>query len=321
MSLRVFPGKKTVFVLFAALAIALPAFRAMAWEPLLGRVSAQPPGTVLIEEEPVPLAGTYVYTPQTGDLVYSAPSAAVDYSNVSEGYVLVRYTGSRGKIKVQITRSGSATYTYNLVTNGNYEVFPLTSGNGTYNIGVFENVSGNQYAQALSYNVNVQLRNANLPFLYPSQYVNFNARSATVAMGASLAGGAQSDLAIVEKVYNYVVGNITYDTYKAQTVQSGYLPSVDSILASGKGICFDYAAVMATMLRTQQIPTRLEVGYVGGGAYHAWISTYITDVGWVNGVIFFDGKSWRLMDPTFASGGVSAQYIGNGSNYRTQYIY
>ena len=71
-------------------------------------------------------------------------------------------------------------------------------------------------------------------------------------------------------------------------------------MLSGTGICLDYAAVMASMLRSQNIPTRLEVGYAGN-AYHAWISTYITDVGWVNGVIEFNGTSWSLMDPSFAA--------------------
>ena len=52
-------------------------------------------------------------------------------------------------------------------------------------------------------------------------------------------------------------------------MQSGYLPDVDEVLASQTGICFDYAAVMASMLRCERIPTRLEVGYMGE-VYHAW---------------------------------------------------
>ena len=50
----------------------------------------------------------------------------------------------------------------------------------------------------------------------------------------------------------------------------GYLPDVDDVLASQTGICFDYAAVMASMLRCERIPTRLEVGYMGD-VYHAWM--------------------------------------------------
>ncbi|MCQ2541968.1 MAG: transglutaminase-like domain-containing protein, partial [Lachnospiraceae bacterium] len=84
-----------------------------------------------------------------------------------------------------------------------------------------------------------------------------------------------------------------------------------------------YAAVMATMLRSQGIPTRLEVGYAGQ-AYHAWISTYVSDVGWIDGIIQFNGSSWTLMDPTFAANSdkdAFEQFIGDGNNYVTLYKY
>ena len=78
---------------------------------------------------------------------------------------------------------------------------------------------------------------------------------------------------------------------------------------------------MATMLRSQNIPTRLEVGYMGD-VYHAWISTYIKDVGWINGIIEFNGKSWNLMDPTFASTSNSpTNFITENSKYITKYVY
>lgn len=93
--------------------------------------------------------------------------------------------------------------------------------------------------------------------------------------------------------------------------------------ASQKGICYDYAALMTAMLRSQGIPTRMEVGYVSGGVYHARISTYIAEVGWINGVIRFDGVNWTLMDPTFAASsyGANAQYTGEGVNYQALYRY
>ena len=107
-------------------------------------------------------------------------------------------------------------------------------------------------------------------------------------------------------------------------MQSGYLPDVDEILASGKGICFDYASLMAAMLRSQNIPTKLVVGYTGY-VYHAWINVYAQESGWVEGVIFFDGSQWKLMDPTFASSGKSSDailaYIGDGTNYSAKYFY
>ena len=274
---------------------------------------------ITIDDSQVPLATNVLKPEATGKKTFKGGGATVDASNANEGYVMVKFSGSNKKIKVRITRSGKTTYTYDL-KSGSYEVFPLTSGDGNYSIEVFENVSGNQYAQALKCSVAVKLRNSTLPFLYPSQYVNFTSSSATVKKAEALVGSATNGIAKVSGVYNFVISNVKYDTQKAKTVQSGYLPQVDAILKSGKGICFDYAALMASMLRAQGIPTRLEVGYVSGGQYHAWISVYLKDVGWVNDVIYFDGKNWKLMDPTFASSGGS-KYVGDGKNYKVQYIY
>lgn len=286
-----------------------------------------------LQDEPVAFAdsaitsGTRDNTPTcltpvaAGTEVYSNSLAAIDASNSSEGYIMVNYKGSNPKVKLQITGADAVTYTYNL--HGGYETFPLSAGSGSYKVAVYENVTGNQYSTALSKNITVQLVNTFGPNLYPNQYVNFNANSAVVATAMQLAASCDTDLDVVTKIYNYVTSSITYDHNKAATVQSGYTSDVDTILASGTGICLDYSAVMASMLRSQGIPTRLEVGYAGT-AYHAWISTYITDIGWVNGIIQFDGTSWSLMDPTFAANSSEAalkSFIGDGTNYKTKYVY
>jgi hypothetical protein len=99
---------------------------------------------------------------------------------------------------------------------------------------------------------------------------------------------------------------------------------VDAALDRGKGICFDYAAVTAAMLRGLGIPCKLVAGYAGA-AYHAWIRAYSEETGWVNQLIYFDGKGWKLMDPTFASAGNQSdeimKYIGDGSNYTEKFVY
>ena len=118
--------------------------------------------------------------------------------------------------------------------------------------------------------------------------------------------------------------NITYDKQLAANVKSGYLPVLDTVLTKKTGICFDYAALMAGMLRSQGIPCKLVVGYAGS-AYHAWINVWTEENGWVEGVIYFDGTSWQRMDPTFASTGKESasimKYIGDGKNYSAKYLY
>ncbi len=236
----------------------------------------------------------------SGVEVYGNADASIDASNASEGYVMVAYLGDATKVRMLIETPAGNTYNYLMDLDGQYDVYPLSEGSGTYRIGVYENLHDDQYAMAFSQSVNVTLKDEYSMYLYPNAYVNFDGSSTAVAEGVSLAEGADTDLDVVTNVYHYIIKNISYDYDKAKTVQSGYVPDVDDTLATGKGICFDYASLMGAMLRSQGIPTRLEIGYAGT-EYHAWVSVYIEDVGWIDDIIEFDGKSWELMDPTLAS--------------------
>lgn len=264
-----------------------------------------------------------VLTPvASGEKTQSVQAATIDYSNISQGYFIVNYHGSNPKVKLLVEGPDGVTYTYTL--NGGDEIFPLTAGDGAYTASIYENISGNNYTGILSVAFTAQLESEFITFLYPNQYVMFTKEAKCVEIGSQQAKGAHSELEVVSAVYNYVMKNIAYDYEKSETVQSGYTPKVDEILQSGKGICFDYAAVMATMLRTQGIPTKMDVGYAGT-IYHAWLSVYIKDLGWVNGIIEFDGKTWRLMDPTFADNDNQSKeimkFINEPSNYDTKYKY
>ncbi|MBR4869147.1 MAG: transglutaminase domain-containing protein, partial [Oscillospiraceae bacterium] len=248
----------------------------------------------------------------------------IDYSNTSDGYVMINYTASTTKkLKVKITGPSSVDYTYNL-TAGQLTTFPLSDGNGSYTIKVYENTTGNKYATVLSLSTSVVLNDEFAPFLRPNQYVNYTASSKAVAKAKELTANAPTALDKVGVIYDYVVKNYTYDKEKAATVQSGYLPDLDKVMAAKKGICFDYAALMTAMLRSQNVPCKLVVGYAGT-AYHAWINVWSENTGWVEGVVYFDGTAWQRMDPTFASSGKQSasimQYIGDGKNYTEKYLY
>lgn len=248
----------------------------------------------------------------------------IDISNKTQGYVAVRYTGSAPKISVEVIGKDEKVYKYFLKKTKQPTYFPLTSGNGTYQIAVYENIAGDEYSVLMMDSFEVKFENKFLPFLYPNQYVNFSKDTKAVKKAEELAKGTKEGLEIVKNVYNYVIHNVVYDEYKAETVQSGYLPVVDETLETKKGICFDYAALMTAMLRSQGIPTKLDIGY-SGDVYHAWISTWLEEKGWVDNVIEFDGKSWKLMDPTLASNSENEEdlkdYIGEGEHYVLQYSY
>jgi len=282
----------------------------------------------MIFDEIIPLSGqspasVYLMPEASGTVVYAKNNASIDASNAFDGYVMCKYTGGAAKLKV-IVQGPNTKYTYNLSDSGEYETFPLSDGNGTYKIGVYKNISGTKYSTLVSRSITVTLADEFAPFILPNQYVNYSADSEVVRKAEKLCENSDTELEKVAAVYDFVINTFSYDREKARTVVSGYLPDVDEILALEKGICFDYSAVMAAMLRSQGIPTKLVVGYAGT-AYHAWISVYTEGKGWIEAVIYFDGSVWKLMDPTFASSSNRSaevmKYIGNGANYTAKYLY
>ncbi|WP_294787016.1 transglutaminase-like domain-containing protein [uncultured Eubacterium sp.] len=276
-------------------------------------------------------SGTRDATPQvlvaeaSGEVTYGSDIVSLDASHTADGYLMLRYSGTNEKVKLQITLPDSTEYTYPVTASVDYSVYPLPGGNGSYKVTLLESVSveDNLYAVSFTQDLDVEISNEFLPFLYPNFYVNFTADSACVKKGEELAHGCSSDLDAITNIYNYVIENISYDQKKADSVPYGYIPSPDDTLSSGTGICFDYASLMSAMLRSQRIPTKLDVGY-SGDVYHAWISCYVTEVGWVDNIIEFDGKNWSIMDPTLAANNSASnvkKYVGDGSNYVTKYTY
>jgi len=249
--------------------------------------------------------------------------AKIDYSNAKDGYVMVQYTDTTDvRLKAQV-KGPKSTYTYN-ITPKEWAVFPLSEGSGKYTVAVYSNVSGTKYATVISTSFTATLKDEFSTFLYPNQYIDYSVAPNTVIKAQELTVNLKDPLDKVAAIYDYVVDTLTYDKQKAATVQSGYLPVLDKVLAEKKGICFDYAALMTGMLRSINIPCKLVVGYAGS-AYHAWINVWSADEGWIDAAIFFNGTSWQRMDPTFASSGNRSSsimnYIGDGKNYTEKYLY
>lgn len=265
---------------------------------------------------------TFLSPQAPGLVVYENALASIDASNTSEGYVVIRYFGEASKAKVQIKVPDGVTYTYTLFGD-DYRTFPLSSGDGNYQVNVYENVKEDMYALVCSQELSVTLADEFRPFLYPNVYSWYDPQSSAVALGIDISEKSTSNLDYLCQVYDYVINNIIYDEALAASAPVDYVPDADRTLKAQKGICFDYASLMTTLLRSQGIPTRLEVGY-SGTVYHAWISVYLEESGWVDGIIQFDGRSWSLMDPTLAASNSSkavGKYIGDGSNYKVKYSY
>ncbi len=254
------------------------------------------------------------------DLAEGPEDTRIDLSAVSMGYFAVSASSDR-RLKLQVIK-GDDTYTYNIASDGTPSVLPLQCGDGSYHIRVMENVVDTRYAQIYAVDCEVELADPFAPFLVPSDYVNYNADSSSVTKARELAEGAGSALDVVTAVYAYIVRNVRYDSVKATTVNTGYLPDPDETLRTGEGICFDYASLAAAMLRSQGIPTKLIFGYVSpDDIYHAWNMFYTEETGWVT--VSYEVRSglWNRLDLTFSAGGASDEFVGDGGNYSEVYQY
>ena len=277
---------------------------------------------VAMAEAPIPAVPTVLEAQASGEREERCEEAVVDYSHTEDGYVMVQFTGETDKRLKVLLKGPTTTYNYNL-PQGQWTVFPLSDGDGSYQLGVYKNTTGKKYATVMTASFEVALHDEFAPFLRPNQYVDYSVSTNAVAKGMELTAGLDDPLEKVAVVYDFAVSTLTYDFAKAETVQSGYLPVLDQVLEEKKGICFDYAALMTAMLRSQQIPCKLVVGYAGQ-TYHAWISVWTEENGWIDGAIFFDGQVWKRLDPTFASSGGRSEeimdFIENGT-YTVKYLY
>jgi transglutaminase-like putative cysteine protease len=257
----------------------------------------------------------------TGVEVIDDKKATLDYSNTSQGYISVRSKMSDTRVKVLVNVVGKQ-YQYTIDPGDSYVTIPLSEGSGVYSVGVWENTTGDRYASILAQDLDVQLANEDLPFLYPSQYVNFSAGDQAVNLSAQLAEGATSEREAINQVYQYVCDTIDYDYDKISTLASGYLPNNADTLSSKMGICFDYAVLTTSMLRAQGIPCKLIIGYAGS-IYHAWIMVY-SEGGKVHGYEL-PANQYGLLDPTFDAAGAKSQdlsqLIGEGADYQPMFQY
>lgn len=272
-----------------------------------------------------PGASTEFYeAPPFADAVFHTCDAVdgvqLDLSATSEGYVAVAAVAD-SRLKFLVIKDDT-TYTYNMASDGTPSIFPLQSGNGRYTFRVMINVADNDYAVKYSTDADVSLLDEFQPYLRPSDYVRYGEDSQCVQKAEELAQGAENALDVVRAVFEYICDRVDYDSEKRENLPKGYLPDPDETMATGKGVCVDYASLAAAMLRSQGIPTRVIYGYVEpNDLYHAWNMFYTEETGWVTVEYQVSGHNWNRLDLTFSANGADDSFVGNDTNYTDVYIY
>jgi len=188
-------------------------------------------------------------------------------------------------VKVMITKD-SDQYVYTIKDN-NPTYIPLQLGNGSYSVQVLQNVSGTKYKALTSATVAVSHFDETKVYVNSIQIVNFNSNMDAIKAMNALADKSKSTGEKIDAIYSYIIGNISYDTALAQNLPKDYIPAIDTVYDTKKGICYGYAALFASALRDLGVPAKLEMGYCSQiKEYHAWNE------------ILVDGK-WIKVDTTY----------------------
>lgn len=252
---------------------------------------------------------------------FSDNGASIDASNASKGWVAASAQNDV-RLKFQVIK-GEMSYNYDLPGDGTAIVCPVNMGSGSYTFRVMQNTSGSNYVEICSVVADVSLASEFAPYLIPTVFCSYTESSSAVKKARELASGAQNQGDALAAVYDWVCANISYDAAKAEDLsdKSGYVPSPDGTLASGTGICFDYSALCAAMLRSLGIPCQVVTGYVSpNDLYHAWNMVYI-DGTWQAVGIDVRANTWSRVDSTFGASPSYKEYVGDGINYTDRYIY
>lgn len=196
-------------------------------------------------------------------------------------------TNNQKRMRLLVEKDGER-YTYNINKEEDIQQFPLQLGNGNYTVRIMENVEGNSYRTLSTKFVELQLQSQETVFLNSIQEIKWNQENKAIKKAKELTAGLTTDEEKVNAIYNYIIKTISYDYEKIGTLTSLYLPNIDSTLEDGQGICYDYSALFAAMLRSQGIPTKMIKGYTTEipNEYHAWNEVLV-------------GGEWKIVDTTF----------------------
>lgn len=221
------------------------------------------------------LCAIMIFTVITRNNIIVNASSIIDTSQLEQGIISINSKTKSDEInKVQIVKNNEQ-YIYNLKSDNN--CFPLSLGDGMYTIYVLKLVEDNNYSIVDEEEIDLKLKNQLTPFLQSVQVINWNKNMNVYKKAMDLTKKSKSDLDKVKAIYKYVVNNIEYDYSKAKNVKLNYVPNVDKVLSSSSGICYDYASLIAAMLRSVGVPTKLVMGYskTNKGIFHAWNEVYL----------------------------------------------
>lgn len=236
--------------------------------------------------------------PKAGSKVKKDDRLTIDYSHMDQGYVMVKAKKTDKRMQL-IVKHGSDSLYYEINGLGEYVIIPLQFGSGkyTFTLMIVQKKGGRECNCAGNITLKCRMKDESSCFLYPNQYVNYDAESPFVEKAGELCKGLTKPKDIARAVCKYVLADFKYDHRKKLSIKvkktKNLLPDIETTWKTKKGVCNDLSALTCAMLRSQGIPAKLAIGRADG-SYHAWV------------VIIIDGKTKRF-DPSFSARSYKAE--------------
>lgn len=168
------------------------------------------------------------------------------------------------------------------------EFIALTNGDGIYNIKLYKTKSGITCTPVGKFEIEASNTSKNTVYSKQSYYSNYSSTDEKFnSLSEELWGKSEN---IVDYIWNCYIetAEYPYDYDKSTSITNGllmrYRPNVADLVEEEKGICLDKSAVMASLLRAMDIPTKIVFGHYKE-MYHAWVEVYYNN-------------QWLMFDPT-----------------------
>ncbi len=213
-----------------------------------------------------------------------------------EGKIHLKGDSKQKQIKVLLIKDEEKKWYELPLKEGKFdEEIWLTMGKGKYTAAIMIHEEGRKY----SYGPKITVENVGEvnPFLVPVKHVESNDEK-IIQLAEKLIEDKTTDREKAKAIYDWVTGNITYDYEKFGKHQEGDYDNTYGALhtlETKKGVCYDYAALTASLGRAVGLQTKVVKGQVSSElykGYHAWNEIYLEDE-----------NQWIFLDSTFGVGG------------------
>lgn len=329
--------KKEEFILNKPIAIRLPSSDAIYYlsvlstikdkeiikmEVDLGQITSE--GTIPLQEI-IPTEEEIVLTNNNG--VYSNKFVRIDTTTASEGYIILENLDERAynigvyistKVKNDVEKNPN--YIWISDSKGKCSIkIPLTYGVTEYNITVvtsmtYEPTGTECSSKKAELTFTPKIVSETGPFLFSAGEVIYDENMMFIKKAKEIADTCSNDFEKVEKMQAWLTSYMSYKKEEA-TPRLVYQCDLEKIYSRKTGVCYDYAVILAAMLRSQGIPCKLDFGYYDGVG-HVWTEVYINSDG-VHAAdnVYLEGKKWSRVEATLSGANGAKEFINESDKY------